>query len=225
MQKPTNTIEVMLVEDHPKYRETIELALDMDDHFNLHSQFGTAERALRSLQELKPNDRPDVILLDLNLPGMSGLDSIKWAKDYAPESKVIVLSQSDKEADILEAIKRGATGYLLKSSSVSQIKVGIQSAMTGGASLDSSLAAFILKTIKSNLPESGNKTELSDRELDVLKLLGEGYSKKEIASLLGISNTTVVTHVSHIYEKLDARNAPAAITKAYRIGIFTPGKS
>ena len=221
----TNKIEVMLVEDHPEYREVIELALGKDAHFNLQSQFGTAERALRSLQELHPSNQPNVILLDLNLPGISGLDSIRWFKDYAPDSKIIVLTQSDKEANILEAIKLGASGYLLKSSSIKQIKDGIQTAVTGGASLDSSLATFILKTIKSNLPESGIDHPLSDREMDVLKLLAEGYLKKEIAKLLGISNSTVVTHVAHIYEKLDVRNAPAAVSKAYRVGIFSPGKT
>ncbi len=225
MPESIKKIQVMVVEDHPKYREVMELALNKDPQFESHSQFGTAERALRYLQELRSTDHPSVILLDLNLPGISGLDSIRWIKEYAPESKIIVLTQSDKDADVLKAIKAGASGYLLKSSSVSQIKEGIQSVMTGGASLDSSLTAFILKTIKSKLPESGAGNALTDREVDVLKLLAEGYLKKEIASLLGISNTTVVTHVNHIYEKLDARNAPAAIAKAYRFGIFSPGKA
>ncbi len=223
MPESTNKIQVMLVEDHPEYREVIELALGKDPQFNLHSQFGIAERALRCLQELKSGDQPDAILLDLNLPGISGLDSISWFKDYAPESKIIVLTQSDREADILKAIKLGASGYLLKSSSVAQIKEGIQTVATGGGSLDSGLATFILKTIKANLPETGIEHALSDREMDVLKLLAEGYLKKEIATILGISNTTVVTHVAHIYEKLDVRNAPAAVSKAYRAGIFSPG--
>ncbi len=215
----------MLVEDHPEYREVIELALGKDPQFDLHSQFGTAERALRSLQERHPNQQPDVILLDLNLPGMSGLDSISWIKDYSPDSKIIVLSQSDKDSDVLKAIKLGASGYLLKSSSVAQIKEGIQAAVTGGASLDSSLAKFILKTIRANLPETGIEHPLSDREMDVLKLLAEGYSKKEIAAILGISDSTVVTHVGHVYEKLDVRNAPSAVSKAYRAGIFSPGNT
>ena len=215
--------KIMLVEDHPEYREVIELTLSREPNMELTSQFGTAERALRHAQDANHSDRPDVILLDLNLPGMSGLESISWFKDYTPKTKVIVLTQSDKEADILRAIKLGASGYLLKSSSVAQIKEGIKTVMNGGASLDSSLAKFILNTVKSNISESGTTQALSNREMEVLTLLAKGDSKKEIAAQLGISNTTVITHVGHIYEKLNARNAPAAIAKAYQVGIFSPG--
>ncbi|MDA0349482.1 MAG: response regulator transcription factor [Verrucomicrobia bacterium] len=213
-------IRIVLVEDHPEYREVVELALDKEPDMELVSQFGSAESALRCMQNLEHGKEPDVILLDLNLPGMNGLDSISWLKDYVPKSKIIVLTQSNKEADILRAITLGASGYLLKSSSVNQIKEGIRMVSNGGASLDANIARFILTTLKAKLPNVEMEQPLSEREMEVLKLLGEGFLKKEIADHLRISISTVVTHVAHIYEKLHVKNAPSAVSKAYQLGIF-----
>ena len=207
-----NKIRVMLVEDHPEYREAIELALGKEPAMELTGQFGTAERALRSLKHAKLCAVPDVILLDLNLPGMDGLDALPLFSAALPDAKIIILTQSDREADVLKAITLGAAGYLLKSATLKQITTGIQSVYNGGAALDAKVAQFILKTLKTKLPRG----EIHP----VLSLLAEGLVKKEIADRLCISSTTVVTHVSHIYEKLNATNAPSAINKAYRLGIF-----
>lgn len=218
------TIQVMLVEDHPGYRDVVELALEKEPNIELISQFGTAERALRSLQDQHVRKEPDVVLLDLNLPGMSGLESIHWFKTEIPQAKVIILTQSDNEADILRAISLGACGYLLKSSSLKQITEGILTAMRGEASMNASIAHFIWTTLKTRLPITTIEQTLSEREIEILKLLAEGLFKKEIGSRLGISTSTVVTHVTHIYEKLNVQNAPAAVAKAFRLGIFSPGK-
>ena len=102
------TIRIMLVEDHFGYRETIAIALEQNENMELGSQFGTAEIALRNLQNAAPEDQPDVVLLDLNLPGMSGLEALPWIKQYAPESEVIILTQSDNAADVTRAISAGA---------------------------------------------------------------------------------------------------------------------
>lgn len=217
-------IKVMLVEDHPDYAEVIAIALDKQPNTTLISEFPTAERALRNIQNAGNIEKPDVILLDLNLPGMSGLESIPWFKDYSPNSQIIVLSQSDKESDVLDAIRLGASGYLLKSSSVSKIKESIQNVANGEATIDNKLAKFILKTVKSNVSSLGNRKKLSDRELEILTLLADGLLKKEIAAKLGISLSTVITHTSRIYTKLNVRNTPSAISKAYKTGIFTPGE-
>ena len=215
------SIDIILVEDHPEYREVVELALSKEPDIRLVSQFGTAEMALRSLQDISKEDAPHIILLDLNLPGASGLDSIRWFKEYAPTSKIIILTQSDREADILHAITLGASGYLLKASSVNQIKQGIRTVMNGGASLDPGVAKFIIDTLKLNLPEKALEKEITDREMEVLTLLAQGLVKKEISDRLGIGISTVVTHVGHIYEKLQVSNAPSAIDKAHRIGLFS----
>jgi DNA-binding NarL/FixJ family response regulator len=219
-----NNIHVMLVEDHPEYREAIELALGKEPAMALTSQFGTAERALRHLKDAKSDETPDVILLDLNLPGMNGLDAIPLFNSAVPTAKIIILTQSDREADVLKAITRGASGYLLKSATLKQITEGIRNVNSGGASLDANVAQFILKTLKTKLPKAHTEQLLTEREMEVLTLLAEGYVKKEIADQLCISTTTVITHVTHIYEKLSVTNAPSAINKAYRMGIFPTEK-
>ena len=213
------SITVMLVEDNREYREVIQLALKRDQNIELISEFGTAEIALRNLGGSSTR-LPDIILLDLRLPGMSGLDALEQFNESAPDSKVILLTQSDNEADVLRAISLGAAGYLLKSSTASQIKEGIRVVMNGGASLDPGVAKFLMASLQSNFPKSEIEQVLTDREMEILTLLGEGLVKKEIAEQLGISYPTVDTHVSPIYAKLNVHNAPSAINVAHRLGLF-----
>ncbi|MEI6892082.1 MAG: response regulator transcription factor [Pontiella sp.] len=213
-------IRVMMVEDHPEYREVVELALKKAPGIELTSEFGTAERALRSLQDMSTRKEPDIILLDLNLPGMSGLDSIPYFTSTMPEAKIIILSQSNHESDVIKAITLGATGYLLKSSTVSQIIEGIQTVMEGGAPIDAGVAKYILATLKSLPKEDESLPALSGREMEIITLVAKGHLKKEIADMLGISVHTVVTHTGHIYEKLNVANAPSAVNKAHNLGLF-----
>jgi DNA-binding NarL/FixJ family response regulator len=215
-------IRVMVVEDHPEYREVIGLALKKESDLELISEFGTTERALRSLQDMSTRQVPDIILLDLNLPGMSGLNAIPYFGKSIPDAKIIILSQSDQEADVLQAISLGAAGYLLKSSTVAKITEGIRSVMEGGAPIDASVAKYILNTLKNAPAKTGETPTLSEREMEILTLLAKGHSKKEIADQLDIGVSTVVTHVSHIYEKLNVVNAPSAIDQAHRLGLFPP---
>lgn len=216
----TAPISLMLVEDSPEYRAVIRLALKRDAGIELKSEFGTAEIALRSVQDASRINQPDIVLLDLQLPGMSGLDALPYFKQVVPDAKVIILTQSDREEDVLRAIALGAEGYLLKSSTVMQIKDGIQTVIKGGASLDPGVAKFLLQSLQSRLPKVEAAKVLSDRELEILTLLGDGLVKKEIGEKLGISYPTVDSHVRNIYEKLNVRNAPSAISAAHRLGIF-----
>ncbi len=213
-------IQVMLVEDNKDYREVVNLAIEEEKDIEIMAQYGTAEIALRSLQSMSA-PRPEIVLLDLRLPGMSGLDSIRYFREYAPDTKIIILTQSDQEADVLRAILLGASGYLLKSARVKEIIDGIRLVHNGGATLDSSVAKFLLQNLQSRLPKETLNMGLSDRELEILKLLSEGLVKKEIAEKLEIGYSTVDTHVSHIYEKLHVNNAPSAVGKAYRLGLFS----
>ncbi|MDF7825589.1 response regulator transcription factor [Pontiellaceae bacterium B12227] len=213
-------IQVMMVEDHPEYREVIEIALQKASGIELISEFGTAERALRSLQDMSTRQEPDIILLDLNLPGMSGLDAIPYFSKTIPESRIIILSQSNQEADVLQAITLGAAGYLLKSSTVKTITDAISTVMEGGAPIDAGVAKYILATLKAPPQKEESFPPLSDREMEILTLVAKGHLKKEIAELLGISVYTVVTHTGHIYQKLNVANAPSAIDKAHTLGLF-----
>lgn len=215
-------IRIILVEDHAGYRETITIALEQHDNMQLAEQFGTAEIALRALQAMPSIQQPDIILLDLNLPGMSGLEALPWIRQYTPKSEVIVLTQSDNAADVTRAISAGAAGYLLKSATFKEIIEGIETVSAGGATLDPEVARFILNTLRSRPKAPPPEKTLSERELEVLELIGQGLAKKEIASQLNISVTTVAYHVQHIYEKLEVPNAPAAVDRAHRLGLFKP---
>ncbi len=212
----------MLVEDNKDYREVVNLAINEEQDIEIMDQYGTAEIALRSLQSLSA-PCPDIILLDLRLPGMSGLDSLRYFREYASEAKVVILTQSDQEADVLRAILLGASGYLLKSARVKEIVDGIRLVHGGGATLDPSVAKFLLQNLQSRLPRENLDIGLSDRELEILKLLSEGLVKKQIAEKLSIGYATVDTHVGHIYEKLHVNNAPSAVGKAYKLGLFPKG--
>ena len=212
-----NEIRVIMVEDHPEYRASISLAIETQPDIVLSQQFGSAEQALRSFER---NHLVDIVLLDLNLPGMSGLDAIPWFKKYSPQIKIIILSQSNKEADILQAIHLGANGYLLKESTLEQITQSIRTVIQDGATLDTSLAKFIFNTIQSKTAPPAEKKLLSERETQILSLLGQGLMKKEISEYLNIEITTVATHVRRIYEKLESPNAAAAVNEAYRKGIL-----
>lgn len=218
-----STIRVLLVEDNPRYREVISLALKHEPGIQLVSEFGTAEIALRHLRESTGGELTDLILLDLRLPGMDGLEALSQFLAAAPGAKIIILTQSDNEADVLRAISLGASGYLLKSSTVTAITDGIRTVMKGGASLDAGVARFIINTLKTRLPKAGADVLLTGRQLEILTLLSDGFLKKEIAERLKISYATVDEHVARIYERLGVRNAPAAINQAHLLGLFPHG--
>ena len=207
-------IKIMLVEDQPEYRDAIKLALDQTHDLRLASMYGTAEKALLSLER----NQPDVILLDLHLLGMSGIDAIPKFRGAAPSTHIIVLTNSNRESDILAAISQGAAGYLLKSASLKHIIDGVHTVMQGGASLDPGVAKLILH----NIPEASSDKgiHLSKRKLEILELIAEGFVKKQIADQLNITYSTVDSYVKEIYEILQVHNAPAAVDKAHRLGLF-----
>ena len=220
MSVTPNRLRVMIVEDHPEYREVIKLAIEDRPGMQLATQVGSAERALDILRHQDAEDIPEVILLDLGLPGLSGLEALPEIRLAAPKVRVIVLTQSNREKDVLAAIQEGAAGYLLKSSTAQEIIEGIRTVANGGAILDDAVARYILDSLQSRLPQAALESALSKRELEILTLLADGMLKKEIAQKLNISAATVATYIRRMYEKLEVKNAPAAIAQAYRRGIF-----
>ena len=217
-------INIIMIEDHPEYREIVEMAISRQDDMTLTEQFGTTERALEHLQNAPTDTLPDVILLDLSLPGMDGLEALEELANTAPGVKIIILTQSDHEDDVLNAVILGASGYLLKSSTVQQLVEGIRNVMKGGASLDARIAKYVMETLRARLPHEELEKMLTTRELEILQLLAKGMVKKQIGKELGIGVTTVVSHVSNIYDKLEASNAPSAIAKGYKLGILKVGE-
>lgn len=212
---------IMLVEDHVGYRTMLIRALKSSIEIDRIHEFSTAEVALRKLDQMGSEETPDILLLDLNLPGMTGIESISWFNKYSEKLKIIILTQSMVEEDILSAMAAGASGYLLKSSTVAQISEAIQSVLDGGASIDPKMAKFILKQIEQNSSKKSTlKKALSERELEILNLLAQGKVRKEISQELDITINTVAYHVDHIYEKLEVVNAPAAVAKGFRSGLL-----
>lgn len=224
MKPESQPIRVMIVEDHPEFRDTVELVLGTQPDMEIASQFGNVELALRSLQESPESHHVQIVLLDLNLPGMSGLKALPWFREYSPKLKIIVLSQSEQEADILEAISKGADGYLLKSASLNELAEAIREVAGGGAVIDPQMATHILKTMRKGTAPQTSETAISERELEVLDLIAHGHSQKEIADLLKISSYTVTDHLKHIYLKLDVKNAPEAVAKGFSTGILRGDK-
>jgi len=210
----TDQIKIMLVEDQPEYRDAIKLALDNTPDLHLVSMYGTAEKALLSLER----SQPDIVLLDLHLLGMSGIDAIPKFRESAPNTRIIVLTNSNREKDVLAAISQGAAGYLLKCASLDQIIDGVHTVMQGGASLDPGVATLIMDRVP--LVPSDENIQLSKRKLEILALIAEGLVKKEIADQLNISYSTVDSYVKDIYEALQVNNAPSAVNKAHRLGLF-----
>ncbi len=210
----------MLVEDSSAYRKAVARSLGLEPDIELTGEFSTAEGALRSLQDLSTRNAPDVVLLDLNLPGMSGQEAIPWFKKSVPDAQIIVLTQSDKEADVLAAISAGAAGYLLKSTTLDRLHDGILTVFEGGSILDAGVARFLLNTLQKNPPQATDANILTERELEVLTLISKGLVKKQVAAQLKISARTVAIHAAHIYKKLEVPNAPAAVDKAHNLGLL-----
>ena len=221
MTESFEPVNILLIEDSPEYRRVIDLAFKRDKHFNLTLATGTAERALEVLGRIRnAQERPSCILLDLNLPGIGGVAAIPKLLKTSPTSKILVLSQSDKETDVVAAITAGASGYLLKSSEIKQVKESIQLVLSGGAALDAKVAQYILQTLRVKQSAREEEHQISGRELEILQLLAEGLVKKQIADRLNISPFTVAAHVRNIYTKLQVVNAPAAVNQAFRKGIL-----
>lgn len=213
-------IRIILVEDNPRYREVIELALFEEPTMELIAQFGAAEVAIHTLQTPAVSESFDIILLDIRLPGMNGVDAIPLIQRHASKAKIIMLTQSDMEADVIRSIQAGAAGYLLKSSSIKEIAESIQMVAEGNNPLDPSVAKYLIQEVSAKKTNSKLQIKLSPRELDILQLLSNGLVKKEIADKLNISVHTVAEYVKNIYAKLGVQNAPSAVAKAFKFGIL-----
>jgi len=180
---------------------------------------GQGADAVRLVRELAP----DVVVMDLNMPGMSGIEAIRQIHGFAPLTRVLVLTISDQDDDVLDAILAGACGYLLKDASVDELIRGIITAAVGESLVSPAIAAKVLQQVRATAisPEAADtiRTELSDRELDVLKLIAAGNDNAMIAAQLHISPKTVKNHISNILMKLQIENRIQAAVYAVRSGI------
>lgn len=208
------SIKVLIIEDHREFRESMYYILNSTEGFACTGAFSSVEDALLS------DDSPDVILLDINLPGMSGIEGIKFLKDKFSKAKIIILTVFDDTKNVFHAILAGADGYLLKKTRPIRIIQGIEDAYEDGSPMTPSIAKQALTIFKEYVPQNENDYQLTSREQEILALVVDGLSNDEISGKLFISLQTVRNHIRHIYEKLHVHSKSQAVVKAIKEGII-----
>jgi len=207
--KGTMAITVSLVEDDAQARKILANWLAHAPGFRMVGDWGDAEVALAALQECKPN----VVLMDINLPGMSGVDAVRKLKPVLPETQFVMLTVYEDADHIYNALAAGATGYLLKETPRQELLSALEDVHGGGSPMTSNIARKVVQSFGQPRAASATAEELSPREQEVLDLLARGYLYKEIAERLNISIPTVNTYVRRMYEKLHVRSRAQAVAK------------
>lgn len=206
-------IKLLIVDDHPIVRDGLRAVFDGDSGFEVVGWAGDGAEAVETAAALDV----DVVLMDLRMPRMSGVEAIRLLAERAPDVRVLVLTTFDSDADVLPAVEAGATGYLLKDSPREDLVRAVRAAHEGQAVLAPSVARKLLGRVRAPLPAEA----LTERELKVLALVAAGATNREAAKRLFISEATVKTHLVHIYAKLDARDRAAAVAEAYKRGLLS----
>lgn len=209
-------IRVWLVEDNRTFRQALARVMARATDMECTGSFTSSEDAIEAIQKGAP---PDVILLDMNLPGMSGLDALTVFKTHAPQAAVVILTMFDDQEKIFQSVSAGASGYLLKTATPDSILESIRDVHTGGAPMNPKVARAVMDMFaKMAGPRQDNN--LTDRERDVLKLMTEGLATKQIADRLELSYHTIDTHLRNIYAKLHVHNRSEAVARALRDRMF-----
>jgi DNA-binding NarL/FixJ family response regulator len=210
-------LRVMLVDDHDLFRTGLRNLLE-EQGLDIVAEASEGATALRLVRELAP----DVVVMDLNMPGMNGIEATREIARLAPLTRVVVLTISDQDGDVMDAILAGACGYLLKDSSIQDLMQGIHAASVGEALISPHIASKVLQRIRATGVQEDSalpQPELSDRETEVLRLIANGKDNAEIARELHISPKTVKNHISNILMKLQIENRIQAAVYAVRRGL------
>ena len=214
-------IKILLVDDHTLVREGFSKMLELESDFMVVGQASHCEEALKQVGTLNP----DIVLMDIRLPGTNGIETTKMIKEKYPKVEVIVLSMYDEDEYIFESIKAGASGYVLKDISKDELVRAIRVVHSGESLIQPALAKKVLKEFahlakETHAPQKHTPIrELSDREVEVLKLVAEGNSNKEIADKLSISEKTVKAHLRSTFRKLEVSDRAQAVAYAMRKGL------
>jgi two-component system nitrate/nitrite response regulator NarL len=210
-------LRVVLADDHDMFRTALRQLLEENGPLRVVGEAATGEGAVTQVRE----QAPDVVVMDLAMPGLGGVEATRLIIDEAPHTSVVVLTVSEEASDVVDAIVAGACGYLLKSASIEELIAGIRAAAAGDALISPGIAGRLLTHVREQaVPASPSpSTQLSARELDVLKLVAEGKDNAEIAAELFISPKTVKNHISNILMKLQISNRIQAAVYAVRRGI------
>lgn len=208
----SKTITVSIVDDEADLREHIGGYLQAAGGFKCQSVYASAEEALQHL----PQDKPEVVLMDINLGGMDGIECVRQLKVLMPDAQVLMLTVFEDTDKIFRALAAGASGYLLKRSSPPKLLEAIREVLDGGSPMSASIARKVVQSFRAT-PAHGDETmELSQREREVLNGLAEGLAYKQIADQLAVSIHTVRNYIRRIYEKLHVRSRTEAVAKFLR---------
>jgi DNA-binding NarL/FixJ family response regulator len=202
-------ITVSIVEDNDQLRGTLARVIGRADGFRYVSQYGTAEAALEGLVK----DKPEVVLMDINLPGMNGVECVRQLKQQVPSIQVVMLTVYEDTDNIFKALAAGAAGYMLKRTKSAELLEAIREVHRGGSPMTTHIARKVTQSFLKSGPSSQPTENLSEREQEVLDCLSQGFLYKEIAEKLGISYETVHTYIRRIYEKLQVRTRTEAVAK------------
>ncbi len=216
-------INVLLIEDHELYRMGLSMLLDKAEGINLIAEASDGIEGVRKARELTPN----VILMDIGLPNMDGIEATLRIKDFLPETKILIFTSRDSEHDVFESFKAGADGYIMKGASPEQTISAIKAVHEGVGWIDPAIAKLVFSSIQKPSTavvtevskKSSNTYGLTDRELDVLELMVEGLSNPQIADKLVIAKATTKAHVHSILQKLCATTRTQATVMAMKEGL------
>lgn len=208
-------IRVLIVDDHPVVRDGLRGMFDRCDDVTVIGEAADGREAV----DRAPALTPDVILMDLRMPGTDGVTAIRELAARGVAAKVLVLTTYDTDSDVLPAIEAGASGYLLKDASPAELRRAIRTAHEGGTVLAPSVASLLMDRVRRPAATAG---PLSERELEVLALIAKGRNNREAAAALFISEATVKTHLMHVYAKLEVNDRAAAVAAAYERGLLQP---
>ena len=205
-------IRLLIVDDHPVVRDGLRGLFADDPDFQVVGEAANGAEAVARVERLGA----DVVLMDLRMPGMGGVEAITRLREVAPGVRVLVLTTYDTDSDVLAAIEAGATGYLLKDAPREELIRAVRAAFAGEAVLSPAVASRLMGKVRRPPPEV-----LSQRELEVLALIADGATNRQAAARLFVSEATVKTHLLHVYEKLGVRDRAAAVAEAYRRRLLT----
>ena len=215
--RPSERIRVLVADDHALYRRGLEMVLGQEDDIEIVGEAGDGAEAIRRAEELLP----DVVLMDIRMPRRSGIEACTAIKDVVPSTKIVILTISDEESDLYEAVRAGANGYLLKDVPGEEIADGIRAVVGGQSLISPSMASKLLTEFATMIKKSDERPalpvpRLTTRELEVLKLVARGMANRDIAGELFISENTVKNHVRNILEKLQLHSRMEAVVYAVR---------
>jgi len=205
------SISIAIVEDLDVVRNGLKDFISLSTDFLVVGAFKTGEEALEHLPEIKP----DIVIMDINLPGMNGIECIRRVKDKSPGTQFMMFTVYENDEKVFEALKAGASGYLLKNTGLLHIAESVKELHEGGSPMSANIARKMVNLFRDNDRKNPFLDLLSNREKEILQLLAKGLLYKEIAEQLGITTGTVRIHIHKIYEKLHVQNRTEAINKAF----------